>query len=166
MPDASLGTPKHFRCLSVSGLSPGGVVVIYQNHDLTGDACIANDTGVWASPNDELSNAVDTDPTSGNFTLCRRSDQSSAGTEPIAVAGTTCFDPEDSGTVSISADLQGSFPDINTTYWYSNNAADGSDDGTKRLAQNVLRSVVKTSESPRAVGSPISFYNRVSINFF
>ena len=134
MPDASVGTPKHFRCLSVSGLSPGGVVVIYQNHDLTGDACIANDTGVWASPNDELSNAVDTNPANGNFTLCRRSGQSSAGTEPIAVAGTACFDLEDTGTIDISANLQSAFPDINNAFWYSNDATAGSDDGLRRLA--------------------------------
>ena len=155
MPDSQVGTPKHFRCLSVSGLSPGGVVVIYQNNDYTGDSCIANDTGVWASPNNELSNSVDTNPSSGNFTLCRKAGEVTAPQEPISVAGTTCSSSQGSPATGPAPNLQSAFPDINSTYWYSNNASAGSDDGTpgKRLVRRGQDFRVPTS------GKDFRFHN-------
>ena len=125
------GTPKHFKCLSVTGLQPQEVIVIYQNVDYTGAACVVTGNGAWATPNDQLSNSVDTQPSSGQFTACRQAGQAAAPQTEIPVGATasagTCPAPGDDGS-STCIQSANVFPVTNHTYLYSN-----ADENAKRL---------------------------------
>ena len=118
MPTA--GTPKHFRCLSVTGLNHQGTIVIYQNNDYTGASCMINGDGVWASPNNELYNSVDTAPAGGQFNLCRKAGEATGGQQPLPVLGSVCNAHPELDTTDTCVSVAERFPDINNTFWYAN----------------------------------------------
>lgn len=126
MPTSDVGTPKHFRCLDVQFLDAGKVIVIYENADFTGDSCFLNGTGAWASPNDVLANAVDTNIYGGSFKQCRRAGEKSGGTTAVDISAGKVSDfcpavgaaqaPSNKGP----AGLKEAFPYFNRTFWYAN----------------------------------------------
>ncbi|KAI4187949.1 MAG: hypothetical protein L6R41_002485 [Letrouitia leprolyta] len=74
--DGSLGTPKFFKCVAVADPLPAnGVIVVFTNHDFTGDACFIPSEGIWATPGDQKSQAIVAEPIDGNFTVCRKGGQ-------------------------------------------------------------------------------------------
>ena len=85
-----LGTPKSLKCLSVKDLK-AGEVIIYRNIDYTGDSCLVQSDGVWATPGDQSSLSVDSSPGSANPGPCRKSGEAETG----PVDTNTC--PADAG---------------------------------------------------------------------
>ncbi|KAI4251484.1 MAG: hypothetical protein LQ352_004812 [Teloschistes flavicans] len=74
--DRSLGTPKFFKCVAVVDPLPvNAVIVVYVNHDFSGDACFIPSPGVWATPGDQSSQAILAEAIDGNFTVCRKGGQ-------------------------------------------------------------------------------------------
>ena len=120
-------------------------MVIYQNADFTGDSCLVNGSGVWASPNDELASSVDTTVSSGSFKLCRRPGDLSGGSVPIPVGssagsdpGDIClFQPSDNNT-DPAPDFVTGFPDDNSTYWYSNDPNPATPSGKRLMRRGNL----------------------------
>lgn len=74
--DGSLGTPKFFKCVAVADPLPANeVLVVFTNHDFTGEACFIPSPGIWATPGDQKSQAISADTIDGNFTVCRKGGQ-------------------------------------------------------------------------------------------
>ncbi|KAL9609593.1 MAG: hypothetical protein Q9167_005651 [Letrouitia subvulpina] len=111
----TLGTPKHFRCVSVKGIDPSQALIVYQNIDYTGDSCYIDQNGVWGTDG-ILANSIDVlSRGSGNFRKC----YSSGGGDEGQQTGCVAVQEMDLGNAATCSSIAASFPDINSTYWYS-----------------------------------------------
>ena len=142
----TLGTLKHFRCISVRGIDPQQALMVYQNNDYSGDSCYIDGNGVWGSPNDEFSSSIDVLPRgTGNYEKCLYSGGSSDGEQqgtsparptqqasdqqsvaprqsnyPTTGPGCNTVINSDLTDPGVCLNIADEFPDINNTYWYSN----------------------------------------------
>lgn len=159
----TLGTPKHFRCVSVRGIDAEQVLVVYSNNDWTGDSCYIDGNGVWGTPNEDEANSIDVlRSDTGNFKRCYFSGGSGDGEqkEIPKLPGTTtqqgttaqpsnsagqgsCINPDgaDPGDSGVCVDLAQKFPDVNDTYYYSNGDSTASGGDRRRRSRILLKRV-------------------------
>lgn len=136
----TLGTPKHFRCVSVRGIDLSQALIIYKNNDYTGDSCYIDQNGVWGTGG-ILANSIDVLPRgSGNFKRC----YSSGGGDDGQQIGCVAIQEQDLGSSEKCASIAAGFPDVNSTYWYSieddtSEAAESGPGGRRRRRQLVKR---------------------------
>ncbi|KAI4213305.1 MAG: hypothetical protein LQ351_004046 [Letrouitia transgressa] len=167
----TLGTPKHFRCVSVRGIDAEQVLVVYSNNDWTGDSCYIDGNGVWGTPNEDEANSIDVlRSDTGNFKRCYFSGGSGDGEqkEIPKLPGTTtqqgttaqpsnsagqgsCINPDgaDPGDSGVCVDLAQKFPDVNDTYYYSNGDSTASG-GDRRRRSRILLKRVDEFRAPNA----------------
>lgn len=159
----TLGTPKHFRCVSVRGLDAEQALVIYSNNDWTGDTCFIDGNGVWSTPNEDEANSIDVvQRGTGNFKSCYFSGGNADGEQKKipTLPGTTtqqgaaaqqsdsagqgsCINPDgaDPGDSGVCVNLAQKFPDVSDTFYYSNGDSTASGGDRRRRSRILLKRV-------------------------
>ncbi|KAI4211067.1 MAG: hypothetical protein LQ351_006075 [Letrouitia transgressa] len=154
----TLGTPKHFRCVSVRGIDLSQALIIYEKNDYTGNSCYIDQNGVWGTGG-ILANSIDVLPRgSGNFKRC----YSSGGGDDGQQTGCVAIQEQDLGSSDTCGSIAAGFPDVNSTYWYSTEddtgeAAEPGPGGRRRRRQLVKRGddFRLNSDNTRAIAAAV-----------